>query len=98
MVGVQQDISSIDIPRYFKPVYEWANTGIAKEMIEKYNGRIALIKDSHLGEKNYGYGKLRFDKNDGDCYYVALPNSKDEKRLHFHDLEKLLVEERTGDK
>jgi hypothetical protein len=75
-----------------KEVY-FENTELSKvEEISKRYGRNVVLKDAH---DKWLYGKLSQSENPG-TYLLIREDKKDEKRLHFRDLEQLLEINKSG--
>jgi hypothetical protein len=63
-------------PTVFKQI-DLGNPLVDKEKarlaVQKYSGRVALVKDLHRTKDNYyPLGVLRVDPDDEQCYYFAL--------------------------
>ena len=81
-VRIPDRFREVDIARIM------GDTNIARREIKEAHGKIVLVKDFHLGA-DYRTGTLEYDKNDSGCYHFNT--GKKRIRLHFHDLEKLLI-------
>jgi hypothetical protein len=62
------------------------------EEIGKRYGRNVILKDTH---NKWLYGKLS-KSEEPETYLLIREDKKDEKRLHFYDLEQLLEINKTG--
>jgi hypothetical protein len=82
----------IRFPTTFKKVIDSPHTEeVIREVVEKYNGEIVLVKDTHncVGQIEYLLGVL--SPNNNKTYFFQSLNQKRSKRLHYNDLEELIV-------
>ncbi len=65
----------------------------SKEAIEKYQGQIVLLKDTHhtIEKGSYYLGIPTRLKQDSECYNFESLDKNNLKTLHYHDLEGLMV-------
>lgn len=83
------------IPSRFKKLKLPKSDSERNWLLRKYDGQTVLLSDSHNSAKDsYFFAKLNINENNEGYYHVKIVKPKGlsgEKRLHFHDLEGIMV-------
>jgi len=90
-----EKLTHLWIPGSYKDIGLPADEALKRELLTQYNGKLALIKDSHFWGVKYSLVRLRIDSNDAECYYaqtISENGEVSETRMFFNDLEGLLVQ------
>lgn len=89
--------TKIALPSSFREIdigKPYGDVNVARREVRMADGKVVLIKDEHMGDAFY-LGRINDQGDDAECYnFVRVYNGEEDKiRLHYHDLEKLLVGE-----
>jgi len=76
-----------ELPSSYKEIDIGETDEEKRKAVAKYDAHVVLVKSSHSGSF-YRLGILQ--SGDNECFYLRRPSGERE-RVHFHDLESLLI-------
>lgn len=99
-LNMAEKLNHIWFPLSFEEV-DLPETDSAKfKVLIQYQEKWALINDTHHTKDNgYLFARIKVDEKDHQCYYAQRPDQNGnltDVRMHYHDLEGLLVPGQAG--